>query len=418
MLPILLSVAVLLPVQDGAATDSPLSRSLEGQVMCGYQGWFSAEGDGAGRGWVHYGARGRFDHGHCTIDLWPDVTGFGEDELFDTPFRLADGSVARVFSSFRRATVVRHFAWMEEYGIDGAFLQRFGTSLKGPKVRAHRDAVLGHVRAGAEAHGRTWAVMYDLSGLGPGEIESVVIPDWRRLAGEMEVTRDRTYQRHRGRPLVAVWGVGFAGEDRRYTLEECARLVRVLKEGGNAVMLGVPTFWREQTRDATTDEALHDVLRRADVLSPWTVGRYRTPEAARRHGAEVVGPDLAWCGEHGLDYLPVAFPGFSWRNLKAARGEEAPLDQIPRRSGRFLWSQAAAFHGAGARMLYVAMFDELDEGTAIFKCAAHPPVGETRFLAIDDVPSDHYLWLTGQIGELLRGEAGIGAAFPGRERDR
>ena len=31
---------------------------------------------------------------------------------------------------------------------------------------------------------------------------------------------------------------------------------------------------------------------------------------------------------------------------------------------------------AGAEMIYVAMFDEIDEGTAIFKCAKKVPVGK------------------------------------------
>ena len=26
--------------------------------------------------------------------------------------------------------------------------------------------------------------------------------------------------------------------------------------------------------------------------------------------------DVAWCGQRGLDNLPVVYPGFSWRSLK------------------------------------------------------------------------------------------------------
>jgi len=57
-------------------------------------------------------------------------------------------------------------------------------------------------------------------------------------------------------------------------------------------------------------------------------------------------------------------------------------------------------------MIYVAMFDEMDEGTAIFKCTNKPPVDQppARFLTYENLPSDHYLWLTGQAGEILRGE--------------
>jgi hypothetical protein len=31
-------------------------------------------------------------------------------------------------------------------------------------------------------------------------------------------------------------------------------------------------------------------------------------------------------------------------------------------------------------------------------------VGRSKFLTMEGLPSDHYLWLTGQGGKLLRGE--------------
>ena len=56
--------------------DGPTARGVDpstmtGKVLCGYQGWFTAEGDGSGRGWFHYGGRGGFKPGNCSIDLWP-----------------------------------------------------------------------------------------------------------------------------------------------------------------------------------------------------------------------------------------------------------------------------------------------------------------------------------------------------------
>jgi hypothetical protein len=49
------------------------------------------------------------------------------------------------------------------------------------------------------------------------------------------------------------------------------------------------------------------------------------------------------------------------------------------------------------------MFDECDEGTAIFKCV-DPPAGESgkRFLDLEGLPNDHYLRLTGEAAKLLR----------------
>jgi len=49
--------------------------------MCGYQGWFRAEGDGAGRGWGHYCTRGRFEAAFLKVDLWPDVSEYEKTYL-------------------------------------------------------------------------------------------------------------------------------------------------------------------------------------------------------------------------------------------------------------------------------------------------------------------------------------------------
>ena len=393
------------------------TSTMHKKVMCGYQGWFAAEGDGAQKGWFHYSSGGRFKPGRCGIDLWPDVSEMDADEKYATLFRHAGGSVAHVFSSHNRKTVVRHFKWMKDCGIDGVFLQRFGASIKSGRGLAGRTIVTANVQAGANLHGRTWAMMYDLSGLGGGDIAKYVIEDWKLLIDKMRITRDKAYLRHNSRPVVGVWGVGF-NDNRGYSLAECRQLVKFLKNdpkyGVNTVVLGVPTGWRTLTRDSVKDKKLHDVIRLADVVSPWTVGRYIDPDSAQKHSKTTAKADLAWCNAAGKEYLPVIFPGFSWRNLMKGRRANATLGQIPRRKGAFLWSQAVANAHIGANMTYVAMFDEIDEGTAIFKCTNDPPVGESRFLTYEGLPGDHYLWLAGQIGRLLREEIPATADIPKR----
>ena len=379
-----------------------------GQVYCGYQGWFRCEGDGTKNGWHHYSAGRRFEPGTCGIDLWPDVRELPKEARFPTAFRHPDESVAEVFTSAHPGTVRTHFRWMREYGIDGIFLQRFATTTRDPRFREPMDRIVQYVADAAKETHRSWAVMYDLSGLRPEQIDAVKT-DWQRLDGQFRLrsgTDHAGYLRHRGKPLVALWGCGF--NDRPAMLEEWRALITFFKDdphwGGCSVMLGVPAFWRTLDRDAIPDAALHDILRSVDIISPWTVGRYATPADVERFAARTVAADLAWCREHGVDYLPVAFPGFSWHNLSASRGQKAPLDAIPRLAGRFLWSQFLQARRAGLRSVYVAMFDELDEGTAIFKTRNDPPVGASPFIAERDVPSDHYLWLTGNGGRLLRGE--------------
>jgi hypothetical protein len=243
-----------------------------------------------------------------------------------------------------------------------------------------------------------------------------VIEDWKLLVGRMKIgkgPKDDAYLRHGGKPVVAVWGVGF-NDGRRYTLAECERLVDFLKNdkdhGGFTVLLGVPTGWRTLDADSVTDPALHRIIDKCDIISPWTVGRYKSMEDVADHARQRWQKDLAWCHKHGKSYLPVFFPGFSWHNLR--RG--SPLDEIPRRKGRFLWKQYVEAKQAGATMFYQAMFDEMDEGTAIFKCTNDPPVGKSRFVTLDGLPSDHYLWLTGMGGKLLRGEVKAAETVPVR----
>ena len=393
------------------------TSTMHKKVMCGYQGWFAAEGDGSGKGWFHYSSRGRFEPGRCSIDLWPDMSELDADEKFATPFKHKNGSVASVFSSHNRKTVVRHFKWMKDHRIDGVFLQRFGASIKSGRGLAGRTTVTANVQAGANLHGRTWAMMYDLSGLRPGDIAKYVIEDWKLLIDKMRITRDKAYLHHNRKPVVSVWGIGF-NDNRKYSLAECRQLIEFLKNdrryGGNTVVLGVPTWWQTLTRDSIADKKLHDVIRLADIVSPWTVGRYQTPDQARKHVGTVAKADLEWCKAAGKEYLPVIFPGFSWHNMHKGRQTDAPLGQIPRRKGAFLWSQAVANVKIGSAMTYVAMFDEVDEATAIFKCTNDPPLGTSKFLTYEGLPSDHYLWLTGQIGRLLRKEIPATADIPKR----
>lgn len=392
------------------------NSTLTGKVMVGYQGWFNAEGDGAKRGYNHWTRGGaKPAPGNIRVDLWPDLSEFPAAERFPTDLVHADGSRAEVFSSYLRPTVVRHFSWMREHGIDGVFLQRFINSLSRGTSLAANNAVLENVRAGAREHGRVYALMYDLSGLAPGKAD-VLIADWKKLLSDTRLTSDPSYLRHRGKPLLALWGCGFKDDKPRPTLDDWRQILTFLKNdresGGLALMIGVPSFWRTQTRDAVADSALHELIQLADVVSPWTPGRYRTPETAAAHATAVWQPDIAWCRERRIDFLPVAFPGFSWHNMNPS----APLNAIPRLGGRFFWSQVAAAKRVGADMLYVAMFDEVDEATAIFKATNSPPIGpgdKVKFITYEGLPSDHYLRLTGLAGKLFRGAMPVSDDLPG-----
>lgn len=395
------SSALISPAQQ------PMYESVEGLVMAGYQGWFNAEGDGAGLGWKHYEKEHEFRPGWCTIDLWPEVEEY--QKLYKTDFRYNDGSPAYVFSSRDLSTTMLHFKWMKEYGIDGVYMQRFVASLRTEDRKQNYNLILRNAADASEEYGRAFCVMYDLSGI-KSEETTLLMKDWKNLSGNMRITSRKTYLHHNGKPLVAVWGAGF-NDNRKYSLDDVRRVVEFLKGQGCSVLLGVPTHWRSLNMDTLPDPKLHDIIELADIVHPWFVGRYNYE--SYDNFKTLISEDLEWCKSHGKTYMPVVFPGFSWYNLKG--GVAAPLNSIPRLGGQFMWKQVANAVELGAKCLYIAMFDEIDEGTAIFKCSNRVPVGESPFLTYEGCEPDRYLWLAGMAGKVLRKEIDLSEEMPERK---
>jgi hypothetical protein len=386
--------------------------TYNGLIMAGYQGWFRVPKDG-----VMYP-----DQTKIKIDMWPDVTEY--QQTYSTGLKLADGSTARFFNSADKSTSDLHFKWMKEYGIDGVFMQRFFNATKPKGPRNTTTAVLDNAFAAASKYERAIAVMYDLSGLkSAGEDCSSVIEDWKYLVDSLKVTNQegtKTYLHHRGKPLVAIWGVGFP--DRPYNIRNIGlqRLIDFLKNdpvyGGCSVMLGVPTFWRELNADCSPDPYLHEIIKQCDIVLPWTVQRFSPllHNDMDRYRDMMLG-DIKWCKENGVDYVPCVYPGFSWHNLSRFEfpNDVKPVGSIPRLGGRFYWQQISTAINVGASMLYVAMFDEVNEGTAIFKCTDNPPVSNiAKFIDLDGQPSDYYLWLTGKAAQMLRNEIPLQLTLP------
>lgn len=382
--------------------------SYKGLVMAGYQGWFNADGDDSGRGFHHYKGRNGFKPGSCSVDFWPDVREY--KKTYPTPFTMANGEVARVFSSNDESTVDTHFKWMKQYGLDGVFMQRFVTEIKNKKGKAHFNKVLSSAMKASTKYGRAIGVMYDLSGMKPGD-EQVVLSDIDEIMQNYDLAKRKKvpgYLFHNGAPLITLWGVGF-NDNRAYGLKEVEVMVKGLKARGFSVMLGVPTHWRELKSDAVSDTKLHELICDCDIIMPWFVGRYN--ETSYDKFKSIIPKDIAWCKERKVDYVPLCYPGFSWENLK---GKGSLF--IPRNRGSFLWKQYAGAIAAGAEMLYVAMFDEIDEGTAIFKCATEVPVGASTFIPVEEgLRSDHYLWLTGEAKAMLNKKIKFMEALPVRK---
>lgn len=391
--------------------------SYNGLVMTGYQGWFTADGDGAERGWHHYQKNGQFKPDYTSVDLWPDTSEY--EKVYKTAFNHKNGSPAYTFSSFDKETVNLHFKWMKDYGIDGAFMQRFVTEIKNPEGKLHFNKVLENALHAANEHGRAISIMYDLSGCTSEDME-ILINDWKELQKTFSLFDNNinpTYLRHNQKPLLAIWGVGF-DDNRKYSISDVNEMITKLNggESRNSIMLGVPYYWRTLDNDTEKDSLLHSVIKLSDIIMPWAVGRYNS-DSYRSVATKTLIEDIKWCKENNIDYVPLIFPGFGWGNLK---NDPSSYNLIPREEGEFFWKQVLGAKLSGVESLYLAMFDEIDEGTALFKCLRNSEVplnGSGKFIGIEDhLESDYYLWLSGEAREWMKGKNGYSSKKPVRNK--
>jgi hypothetical protein len=379
--------------------------------MAGYQGWFRCPGDNWGLGWGHWSrSTDRIAPDTLTVEMWPDVSEYAPDELCPAPgFTHPDGSQACLFSSDNAATVLRHFEWMRDYGLDGAWLQRFAVGLKGGPLPFWYDstlAVLGHVRRAANRTGRVWAISYDAAAMPPELIFDVVTADWRALE-DSGVTADDRYLREGQVPVVQVWGFYPGDKANRITAETGDRLADFFATPGpyQAFFVGGGTWnWRQV--DDPAWQALH---RRFGAYCPWNIGNYSLDEAGVKHASTGFWEaDRRECEDRGVMWIPTVYPGFSWDNLTR---QPPGSSEIARRKGLFLWEQFHRLATMGVDTVYVAMFDEVDEGTAIFKVTSAPPT-QGHFVGYEGLPSDWYLRLVGAGAQMLRQQRPVSPDIP------
>lgn len=385
------------PVLNVSAVDNSTYR---GKTMFGYQGWFShPEAPKPGNYWRHWGDLSTTNIEGLTVDMYPDLREYGEDEKFDTAYTLPNGQPAPVFSSVHPRTVERHMKWVRDYNIDGVFQQRFLSDIEGRHGRSVCDQVIRNTKAGCDKFGRVFAVMYD--GSGRSNIAEDVKKDWMHLVDEVGIFGD-SYLHHNGKPLVALWGFT---RSKTTTPEALSELIDWFHHGAPekyraSVKLGVFDRFYKNT-------AYAEVLKKADVLSPWYVGRYANRAAYEAFLVEYIAPAKKWCDEQDILFVPVLYPGFSWNNL---RNGGDPKNREPRDGGDFYWMQSYGALKLGAESIYIAMLDEVDESTAMFKTsenACMSPV-EGFWLDLDadgyKLPSDWYLRCAGKTAAIVRGD--------------
>ena len=400
-------------------------NQLDYKVMMGYQGWFLAPGDGSttNNPWNHWfrgGTTATPVPANLTVDMWPDMSEY--IDKFNTNMTYADGSNAQLFSSYSLSTTRKHFEWMRDYNVYGIYLQRFLNGVqqdKTPALFKVKNKVLENVISSAAEYNRKYAVMYDLSGVpDDGAMYAKIIADWEYLVDTYNILNKPEYVKQNGKPVVAIWGIGFI--NRGLTTATSKAIIDYFKTNAAPkyrayIMGGVPEGWSTRTGASETGVGWTDVYNSLDMISPWSVGRYINNSEADDFKNSNIVPDLAACNKINKDYMPVIWPGFSWRNLN-----NKTLNQIKRNGGQFYWRQAYNAVQAGVKFIYVAMFDEVDEATAMFKItetkAKLPVEANDRLVSLDsdgvNLPSDWYLKLADQTQKMLDGTINLTSVIP------
>jgi hypothetical protein len=383
------STSELVSALTSAASAASPAGDVVGKITVGYQGWFACAGDGAPiNGWWHWSQNWSQSPSPANnaIKAWPDMRDYARG--YPTAYaNLGNGQPATLFSSYDQQTVDTHFGWMRDNGCDTAALQRFNpTGGEGPT----RDAMAAKVRAAAEASGRKFSIMYDVSGW--TTMQQEIKNDW--TAKMSALTSSPAYARQNGKPVVGIWGFGFNDANHPWSASVCLDVVTWFKGQNCYVMGGVPTYWRTGVGDSRAGYL--DVYHAFNMISPWMVGRIGTAADSDRFYGDVNVPDQADCNANGIDYQPCVLPG--------------DVAERQRAHGDFMWRQLYNMVRVGAQGIYISMFDEYNEGNQIAKTAENASMvpANSGLLALDEdgtaCSSDYYLRITGDGGKMLKGQ--------------
>jgi hypothetical protein len=424
------SIAPVPPVT-GDVVDS---STIINKYMLGYQAWFRCPGDGSGAtSFSHW-----FANGKVNVDHWPDTSELAAADKCDTGLDLPDGSPAYVYSDYNPRVQDLHHKWLRDYGIDGTMLQRFTTGAPYTNNGSSINVVAKRVQLSSEKYGRTFNIMWDITGTANGEatragcstrLVCILQDDWKiAINDNLKLTSSDRYVKHNGKPLVVIWGFGFSG--RPGTPAELTEMINYLKNSPNGsqynatVMCGVPHDWKTSVYAAA--------FRGCDITSRWSIADGRltsnTDTTTMDNWARnITYQDALYAKQHGILYMPTLWPGLSDANRDYAEGgilNSTDFNLVPRRGGFQIWQTAynnlKYLKQAGIpTMFFGAMYDEFNEGTAMRPMTTGPATSPmdvqliyTNFDGYTQLPSDHYMKVNREIGRMLRGEIPMTSAMP------
>ncbi len=372
----------------GPARDYVDTTSMKDKVMVGYQGWFRTPNDLEDNGWFHWCSNNSMEPANFNTDMWPELTQYEPGNLFRAgDVMTRGGQPAYLFSSTSLNTVRTHFRWMRKHNIDGAFVQRFH-----PQAGAAPEWVLRNISQAAAEEGITWAIEYDVSGMSDSTVVEKLQADWNWLVNEFDLLNDPLYARENGKPVVFIWGLPFA--DRGFTTTNANAAVDWFLAQNTYVIGGIPNVW------SGLDAGWQAHILKYNGILVW-----------QNQGTS----DGATFRNRGQDFYPHIWPGFSWANLTKTPANP-PTAYTDRNGGQYYWTMARNWiNSGGADRMFVGMFDEYDEGTAIIPMSDDPPdpVPEYgRFIDNQGKPSDWWLMLTEELKRMMLRQRTISNTLP------
>ena len=380
------------------------ATTMLNKLVCGYQGWYGAPGDADNNGWSHWSSNNAvFSNATLQIDPWPDMSEATAAEQFAVPgYSYPSGPQASLFSSDDARTILRHFQWMEAWGIDGVAVQRFVVAV--PSVTL--DRVLTGCRQAANQTGRTYFVEYDMSGMVEADITPTMSTDWQYLVSTLQITADSRYLHQGGLPVVGIFGF-YPG---RFSSTTAQAIVNLFSSSGAtpAFVAGAGDWtWR-----STWTPQWLSVLYTMGSWQPWNTGdtteAMGTTSPPNYANTSYWAADKALLAANNVLYVPQIYPGCNSDN----RDGLTPGTGLQRLGGAVLWKQFTDAYSIGAQSAFLGMFDEFSEGTQIAKTTDSPPTQPPYTLNNGGLPSDCWLCFTSLGSKLLKGQYTYTTATP------